>query len=216
METNDRSDSLRPSVGEVACALAPYGVPLSDQQLWAIARYVALLIKWNQSINLTALEDPMEIVAKHFGESIFAASAHPGISGRLADVGTGAGFPGLPLKIAIPDLELFLIEPNNKKCAFLSEIKGTLGLDGVEVFRGRYEEIAASTQRFDFVCSRALGNYRNLLRWARTLLSPGGRVILWLGSDDSLIVSRTPGWAWQVAIPIPNSQRRILQVGSPI
>ncbi len=95
-------ENERLSTGEVAAALAPYGVVLTDQQLSAISRYVQLLITWNQSINLTAIENPMEIIARHFGESIFAASVVSCVYGRLADVGTGAGFPGMPLKIAFP------------------------------------------------------------------------------------------------------------------
>jgi len=212
---NDKQAPSALSIGEVAAALSPYGVILADAQLYAIARYVHLLITWNQSVNLTALEDPMEIVAKHFGESIFAASVVPEIFGRLADVGTGAGLPGIPLKIALPDLILFLIEPNNKKCAFLTEVKGALGLTGTEIFRGRYEETTESEKGFDFICCRALGNYRHLLRWAKTALEPQGRVILWLGTDDSLVVGRTSGWTWEVPTPIPQSQRRVIQVGRP-
>lgn len=210
---NDEREIL--STGEVAALLAPYGVRLDDQQLSAIAAYTHLLIKWNQSVNLTAIEDPQEIIARHFGESIFAASVISGISGRLADAGTGAGFPGMPLKIAIPSIQLLLIEPNNKKCAFLTEAKRSLGLRDVELFRGRYEDTHGPGRELDFVCSRALGGYRELLRWARTALAPHGRVILWLGADDSLALSKTPGWTWQLPIPIPQSQRRLIQVGTP-
>jgi 16S rRNA (guanine527-N7)-methyltransferase len=213
--SSENANNDRLSTGEVAAALAPYRVVLSDQQLSAIACYVQLLIDWNESINLTAIENPAEIVAKHFGESIFAASAVHCISGRLADVGTGAGFPGLALKIAIPDLNVLLIEPNNKKCAFLTEVKRSLGLTGVEIFRGRYAEASHSVHGFDFVCSRALGNYRELLRWSRTSMNAHGRVILWLGTDDSVSIVKTAGWSWDVPIPIPHTQRRVIQVGTP-
>src|SRR5579864_1965983 len=196
--SSEDTKNERLSTGEVAAALAPYRVVLSDQQLSAISRYVQLLSTWNESFNLTAIENPIEIVAKHFGESIFAVSAVPGISGRLADAGTGAGFPGLSLKIAIHDLDVLLIEPNNRKCAFLTEVKRELGLSGVETFRGRYDETNHSTHGLDFVCSRALGNYSDLLRWARTSLNPKGRVILWLGTDDSIAIAKTAGWSWDV------------------
>ena len=215
MTGSDPSVHAGLSLGEVAAALAPYGVVLGDEQLAAISRYVQMLISWNQSVNLTSLEDPMEIVAKHFGESIFAASVVQNISGRLADVGTGAGFPGIPLKIAFPDLILVLIEPNNKKCAFLNEVKVALRLAGVEILRARYEETTTEMQNFDFICSRALGNYRQLLRWARMALKPKGRVILWLGTEDSLAIGRTGGWRWDVPAPIPESRRRVIQVGTP-
>ena len=215
MTTPESHQSDKLSTGEVAAALLHYGVALSDQQLSAIATYVHLLITWNESVNLTAIEDPAEIVAKHFGESIFAASSVEFTSGRLADAGTGAGFPGLALKIAFPDLNVLLIEPNNKKCAFLTEVKRSLGLTGVDIFRGRYQEIEKSIHGFDYVCSRALGNYRDLLRWARTSLNPGGRVVLWLGTDDSVAIAKTAGWSWSVPTPMPNSQRRVIQVGTP-
>jgi 16S rRNA (guanine527-N7)-methyltransferase len=215
MANSSNTDNDRLSTGEVAVALAPYGVILTGQQLSAISCYVQLLITWNQSVNLTAIDNPMEIVARHFGESIFAASVVSGVSGRLADVGTGAGFPGMPLKIAFPEMNLLLIEPNHKKCAFLTEVKGALGLTGVEIFRGGYEEAGPSTQGLDFICSRALGNYRHLLRWAKAALNPQGRVILWLGTGDSLAIARTTGWRWSVPTPIPTSERRVIQVGAP-
>ena len=204
------------SLGEVANALAPFGVRLSDAQLLAIARYVELLLIWNQSLDLTTICDPVEVVSRHFGESIFAASVIPMHFGRLADVGSGAGFPGMPLKIAFPDLNVALLEPNRKKCAFLAEVKGELGLAGVDIVRSGYEEFFASSQRFDFICSRALGNYRRLLRWARTVLGSEGCVILWLGVDDSVIVARTRDWRWEIPVSIPESRRRVLLVGRPV
>jgi 16S rRNA (guanine527-N7)-methyltransferase len=202
-------------IGEVAIAMAPYAVPLSDEQLTAIAKYVQLLLRWNKATNLTAIEDPKEIVCSHFGESIFAISAVPDLDGRLADVGTGAGFPGMPLKIALPHLLLTLIEPNNKKCAFLNEVRGELHLSGVDVLRSRYEDVPGDLKPFHFVCSRAMGDHRRFLKWAGRALQPKGVVILWLGTEDSLIVSKTAGWMWGVPIPIPNSIRRVIQIGTP-
>src|SRR5262245_21872502 len=105
--TDSASNDAGPlSVGEVAAAIAPYGVVLSDEQLSSIARYVQLLLHWNKTVNLTAIEDPVEVVARHFGESIFVVSVIPYFFGRLADVGTGAGFPGMAIKIAAPHLRV--------------------------------------------------------------------------------------------------------------
>jgi len=216
MSTENTPQNERLSIPEVAAALHPYGVTLAESHLSDISHYVQTLLKWNKMINLTALEDPAEIVAKHFGESIFAASVIPEISGRLADVGTGAGFPGLPLKIAFPGINLLLIEPNNKKCAFLTEITQELGLVGVEIYRARYEETVQLGQKLDYVCSRALGNYRHLLRWAKTTLKLDGKVVLWVGTDDSTLIGQTKGWIWRVPTPIPNSLRRVILVGKPI
>lgn len=206
------------SLEQIALALAPFtqGLRLSPGQMERIREYVDLLLLWNRSMSLTSIENPAEIVARHFGESIFAASAVPVQRGRLADAGSGAGFPGLPLKIVCEELRVVLIEPNQKKCAFLNEVKRTLELDSVEVSRSRYEEHSMNgSVGFDFVCSRALGDYRRLLRWSKTVLRPDGRVVLWLGEEDSLLISKTPNWSWDVPIRIPESSRRVIQVGRP-
>src|SRR5712692_7493441 len=120
-------------------SLEPYGIRLSPSQAKAIQRYLTLLLQWNQKVSLSSLRDPPEILQRHFGESMFAASAVPISSGRLADVGSGAGFPGLALKIACPELEVVLVESNVRKSAFLSEVVRLLNLDGVEVVCSRVE-----------------------------------------------------------------------------
>ena len=140
-----------------------------------------------------------------------------GIStGRLADVGSGAGFPGLPLKIVFPSLRVTLIEPNVKKCAFLREVKEILALENVEIARSTYENLASPPKSFDFIGSRALGGYRRLLQWSRQALSSDGRVILWLGVDDSTSIGRLEGWRWQLPVNIPESKRRVLLIGQPV
>jgi 16S rRNA (guanine527-N7)-methyltransferase len=214
-----RSKSRAPlSLEQIALALSPFtaGVQISNDAMEKIRRYIELLAVWNQSVSLTAIDDKLEMVARHFGESIFAVPAIPIRSGRLADVGTGAGFPGLPLKIVRQELSVVLLEPNLKKCAFLSEVKRELALEGVEVERCRYEEYRLSGPAFDFVCARALGDYRRLLRWAKTVLAPGGRVALWIGEEDSILIGGTRGWSWDLPMRIPESSRRVIQVGRPI
>ena len=173
------------SLAEVSRGLAPYiGKPLTDEQMTKISRYLEMLRKWNEAIALTSIEDEAEIVARHFGESLFVASLIPLQGGRLADVGTGAGFPGLPLKISNPALQVTLVEPNLKKCAVLREVQAALGFSGVEIARSRYEDLDVAPNSFDFLCSRALGGYRRLLQWSKGALKPQGRVVIWLGIDD--------------------------------
>jgi len=202
------------SIAAIALALRPYVTSaLSGAQLASIASYLALLNKWNQTIPLTAIEDDTGIVAQHFGESIFAGSVLPLGRGRLADVGSGAGFPGIPLKIAYPGLHVTLIEPNLKKCAFLREVHTTLGLSDVEVIRSRYEDFDAPRGQFDFVCSRALGGYKRLLQWSKGVLKDEGNMVLWLGIDDSNLLARTKGWTWNLPTKIPESRRRVVLTG---
>lgn len=212
--TEEATTSL--SLAEIAHALAPYGVaPLTDPQLAKIAAYLKLLKKWNQVVPLTSIEDDAEIVARHFGESIFAGRFLSLGTGRLADVGSGAGFPGLPLKIVFPALRVSLIEPNVKKSAFLRELKDVLLMENVDIARSTYENLAPAPESFDFICSRALGGYRQLLQWSRHALNPSGRLVLWLGVDDSTSISRFEDWRWQLPINIPESKRRVLLIGQP-
>src|SRR5262249_21828594 len=131
-----------------------------------IQQYVRLLLLWNDKINLTAIRDPIEILYRHFCESMFAVGAVPIRNGRLADIGSGGGFPGLPLKILAPELEVFLVESNAKKATFLAEVTREIGLTNTRVLVSRYEELAEELVPLDWVCSRALGEFATFLNWA--------------------------------------------------
>lgn len=212
----DENEERHLSLDEIAGTLSPYvPKPVSESQLVRIAKYLALLKKWNKTTPLTSIEEETEIVARHFGESLFGGSLLHIDRGRLADVGSGAGFPGLPLKIASQELQVTLIEPNIKKCAFLREVQAALGLPGVEIVRERYEDFGAPSDSFDFVCSRAMGQYNRLLRWSKSILKRGGYVVLWLGFEDSNFLARTKGWNWELPVKIPESRRRVILSGRP-
>lgn len=204
-------DSL--SDARITEILAEYGVAPDFGLFYQIRTYIALLLKWNSKISLTAVTDPLDICKLHFGESIFAAHAVPMREGRLADFGTGAGFPGLPLRMASPAFELTLIESNAKKAAFLSEVVRGLELDGVEVFRGRMEHHRPD-KPYDWITARALGQHDDLLLWSRENLDASGKVVLWLGEDVVNRISQTSDWEWRFPILIPGSKRRFLLVGS--
>ena len=190
-----------------------YGVSATAEVCAAIRAYTPLLQRWNRSISLTTVTNPLDIIRFHFGESMFAASAIP-LNGRLADVGSGAGFPGIPLKILIPSLSIVLIESNAKKAGFLAEAVRVLGLEDVEVYRGRFEELASSPG-FDFVTARALGMHDELAAWSRGALNDRGNLVLWLGADDAAQVSMNNLWHWRKPLPIPGSHSRVIVVGSP-
>lgn len=199
----------------IAKVLRDYGVSADVPLCNEIRLYVSTLLLWNKKISLTTVIDPVEILRFHFGESFFAASAVPIKDGRLADVGSGGGFPGIPLRMLIPSLELTLIESNSKKCAFLSEIARKLELDNVSVLHFRMEEIPARPDRFDFITARAVGHHRDILSWAKQNLIRKGKVVLWLGAEDAGQVSNEIGWLWSPPKLIPGSKGRFIVAGSP-
>jgi 16S rRNA (guanine527-N7)-methyltransferase len=147
---------------------------------------------------------------------MFAARSLPVENCRLADVGSGAGFPGLALKIACPDMNLVLIESNKKKCAFLSEVVRTLGLTGVEVLPERFEQIRPESVQANSITARALGEFKALLKWSAQALARRGHIMLWLGAEDTTRIAGDPSWLWQPAEKIPDSQRRFILVGRPM
>jgi 16S rRNA (guanine527-N7)-methyltransferase len=191
-------------------------------QLQQILTYLDLLLRWNARVNLTAVREPEEIVTRHFGESLFAASqlfpahvAEKDKSGkpRLIDVGSGAGFPGLPIKIWNPAIQLTLIEANHKKATFLREVARALALRDVDVYAGRAEEYAGRSG--DLVTLRAVERFHEALPLAARLVSRGGRLALLIG-EGQLDRSRqlTPEFVWSPPIAIPLSERRVLAVGT--
>jgi len=144
------------------------GVALTDQAVEGYLFYIDQLKQWNRKVNLTSLTGDREIVAKHFVDSLTAAPYVHGAQ-RVLDIGTGAGFPGLPLKIIYPALELVLLEASQKKCFFLSHIVRGLKLEGVEVVHGRAEDDATQERYagcFDLVLSRAVADLPTSLRLA--------------------------------------------------
>ena len=142
---------------EIERLLRGYGLAAAPELTDKVGAYIELLLKWNRKIALTTVTDPEEIVRFHFGESLFATSRYNLENSRLADVGTGGGFPGLPLALAIPTLSVTLIESNLKKCAFLAEILRELGVRNAAIFSGRMEFFAPGPVPFDFITARAFG-----------------------------------------------------------
>ena len=201
---------------QICDALFPYGVLPDDNQIAKIRDYTLILLRWNRSISLTSVTDPAEIVGRHFGESMFASKILPIKDCRLVDIGTGAGFPGLALKIACPGIHLTLIESNKKKCAFLAEVVRNLKFADVEIRPERFEQIRPETFLANIVTSRAVGDFKQLLRWSTNALVHRGHLMLWVGSEDSTRIASTPGWIWQPAVRIPESQRRFILIGRPI
>jgi 16S rRNA (guanine527-N7)-methyltransferase len=195
-------------------ALEEFQLPAYDDQVFQIQQYMKLLLAWNDKVNLTAIRDPLEILYRHFCESMFAGIAIPIERGRLADTGTGAGFPGLPLKILRPGLQVFLIESNIKKATFLAEVIREFGLREAQVLVRRYEELGEEIAPIDFVCARALGEFSAFLNWAQSDRLVAKEAVLWIGANDLPEIQKIQGWNWRKPIPVPNSLRRLLLIGS--
>src|ERR1700730_13379657 len=146
-----------PSESTIRTALSEFGLEASAGQIAQIREYIRLLLLWNEKVNLTAIRDPLEILERHFCESMFAAKVVELDRCRLADIGTGAGFPGLALKILVPEARVVLVESNIRKATFLSEVIRSLGFTGATVLARRYEELGKEIPPGDYLLARALG-----------------------------------------------------------
>lgn len=193
--------------------LAPYRQEIVGEQFYKINEYIDLLDKWNRKISLTRVAEPTEIVQFHFGESIYALNFADFRSGRLADVGSGAGFPGLAIKILRPDLEIVLIEPNLKKSAYLAEVVRSLHLSAVEIVSKRFEESDFPSGSLQNVTCRALANSPKLLSWSHASLHPGGFLALWVSDDSADGIRRSKLFQWDRPHLIPGTKHRTILIG---
>lgn len=160
-----------------------FGIKLDSDQVSALASYYCELERWNQKINLTSIHDTKEIVIKHFLDSLLYSQAlERRKNASLLDVGSGAGFPGLPLKILVPELRVTLLEPNEKKTSFLRHVIGTLNLTNVSVVSKNLRDFSRAPEspgRFSYIAARAV-EAAQILPFSTVLLAEQGRVILCL------------------------------------
>src|SRR5581483_10597498 len=235
MEPTRIADLLTPFLGSNS---------LTSEQLEAIRLSLELLMRWNARMNLTAVRDEEGIVTRHFGESLFAAAqlfasarsavgrttgeAGTWVGPRVIDLGSGAGFPGLPLKIYCSSLRLTLVESNQKKATFLREVIRRLQLSHTDVFAGRGEELttAATQPHFgippEVVTMRAVERFESALPVAGKLArmpgaNPKSRLALLVGKAQLPRVNElAPEFSWGSPIPVPQSKERVLVVGTSI
>jgi len=157
------------------------GVRLSRKQVEAFAWLAEELISWNDRFNLTAITDPEQIEVKHFLDSLTCLTAmRPNPAGRVVDVGTGAGFPGLPLKIVLPQLQMTLVEATAKKADFCRHVVSGLGLEGVQILHARAEDVAHQPehrQSYDWALARAVAQMPVLVEYLLPFLKMGGRAV---------------------------------------
>ncbi len=165
---------------------AEHHLSLSDTQKAAFQTYADLLIEWNQKMNLTAITDPKEIAVKHFIDSIsILTCVNLKENASLIDIGTGAGFPGIPLKIMRPDLRLTLLDSLNKRLVFLEEVCRTLSIEA-ELLHARAEEYGqkpAYREQYDYAVSRAVANLPSLCEYCIPYIKVGGHFIAMKGPD---------------------------------
>lgn len=143
--------------------------------------YLNELLEWNKKFNLTSITDPEEVRLKHFEDSLSLLKAYPLTTQTLADIGTGAGFPGIPLKIVCPDIKLTLIEATRKKTEFLKHIVKVLDLKDVEIIWSRAEDI--KNRQFDVAVARAVAKLDKLVKWCLPLVKPGGVFVAMKGPE---------------------------------
>ena len=182
--------------------------------------YIALLLRWNRAYNLTAIRDPSDMISRHLLDSL---AMHPSVEaiaqagGSLADLGTGAGLPGIPLAIAKPGLQVALVESNGKKARFLREAVRTLGLGNVRVVESRIEAFDAPAS-FDAITARALATLPLILELGGHLLKPGGVLLAMKGvAPADEMAALPPGWVLQdlrpLTVPGLDAERHLVVVG---
>ncbi len=163
--------------------------------------YILLLVKWNRVYNLTAVRDEKSMVTQHLLDSL-AVLPHLGKAATIADIGSGAGLPGIPLALARPELEVALLEANQKKASFLQQAKIELKLDNVSIHCTRVEDFKPASL-FDVVTSRAFSELAVFVRLAGHLLAPGGQMLALKGVHPQAEIEQLPdGWYAIQSIPL--------------
>jgi 16S rRNA (guanine527-N7)-methyltransferase len=185
--------------------------PLPPAAAAQLEAFLALLLRWNTRINLTAVRDPGSIVRRHFAESLFAAELIPASGITLLDFGSGAGFPGIPIAIARPEIAVTLAESQGRKAAFLREAVRTLGLRA-EVWAGRVERMPVE-RIFDAVTLRAVDKMPHACQVAVPRLAAGGWLAVFTTRATESALDRLPGIRWSEALLIPGSRQEILRTG---
>lgn len=204
--------------------LQPFAVELSSAQTAQLLTYLELVLRWNQRINLTSIDTPDECVTRHFGESLYLARRVE-LQGKLLDIGSGAGFPGLALKIAFPQLAVTLLEPVAKKRAFLKEVARACGMEAVEVRPERLENFQnrsfppGQQPLFDAVTARAVGNLVRLIPQVANWLKPAGHLYLWLSHNQGERLVREQRLSpaliqWDAPLAVPLARQREIWSGT--
>jgi 16S rRNA (guanine527-N7)-methyltransferase len=193
------------------------GLALDARQQRLLLEYLNLLTKWNQAYNLTAIRDEQQMVIRHLLDSLAIA---PYVTGRrIIDVGTGAGLPGVPLAIVLPEQEFHLLDSNGKKTRFLFQVKTALRLDNIAIHQQRVESFPTA-QLYDTVLSRAFASLQDMVHGCRPLLAPGGRFLAMKGAYpeqelDLLRADYPDIVVHRIVVPHLDEQRHLVDVPLP-
>lgn len=203
---------------------AAYGVALSEPQINAFLQYKDILKEWNEKMNLTAIEDDRDVILKHFIDSLSIAPYLKNDKVKLIDVGTGAGFPGIPLKVVFDQVEITLFDSLEKRVRFLTEVVTALKLTGIRAVHGRAEDFGVKPdyrEKFDVAVARAVANLPVLLEYCLPFVKTGGLFIAMKGSNtEELTASRKAlevlggeiEAVREITLPFSDMKRNILQV----
>lgn len=198
--------------------LKEFGLAPSEEQINSFITYLSELKKWNKAYNLTGLKTDEDIIIKHFLDSLLYLKAMPGGEIKVADIGSGAGFPGIPIKIIRPEIEMYLIEPSGKKSAFLRHIIRELELNKIEVIEKRIEEIKVNQELsllVDIVVTRALFTVKDFIKKSSHIVKQGGILILNKGpkvKEELKIISDIKYKIITVNLPLTDIKRYIVIV----
>lgn len=211
-------------------SLADAGIHLNDQQMTQFNRYFELLVEWNKKINLTAITELEEVYLKHFYDSLTVAM-HVEMDDqgyRLVDVGSGAGFPSIPLKIAFPNLDITIVDSLNKRINFINEVVNELGLEGVHAYHDRAETFGQNPQfrgQFDFATARAVARLNLLAEFCLPLVKKDGQFLAMKAqqSDDEIeeakyaiaVLGGKFAEDIQFDLPAEAGERHILRIEKP-
>lgn len=207
-------------------ALSSAGITLTTQQVRQFERYYELLVATNEHVNLTAITEKKDVYLKHFYDSLTVAMYEQKLKSSestLIDIGTGAGFPSLPLKIAFPDLKITMVDALKKRVNFLQEVVDTLDLTGVEIVHGRAEDIGQNPkyrENFDYATARAVARTSVLAEYTLPFVKIGGRFLVMKGSaayqellDGQKALAMLGGQVnEEFVFTLPNGDQRYIQI----
>ena len=196
--------------------LLELGVSVRDDTVVRFLSYLFELKKWNRAYNLTALQNDRDIIIKHFFDSLLFLKVFPEHSVNVCDVGSGAGFPGIPIAIIRPDISVTLIEPSRKKCAFLRNIKKVINLNNVAVLEARVEDIKDSG--FNIAVTRALFSIDEFIKKTKHVVEKNGCFIVSKGPKFHEELVKMPPYAHiehiTATLPLTSLQRHLIKVAN--